>query len=87
MAKKHKAKAPPPQPIPEHRPRRIVPVLGAPYRFTPAAFYQERSAVLPGQKPVPREVDGVITYINWAHCWFKVTYKLNGYEMSQGIKF
>ena len=87
MAKKHKAKAQTLQPIPEHRHRRIVPVLGAPYRFTPAAFYQERSAVLPGQKPIPREVTGTITYINWPHSWFLVAYTINGYQMRQAIKF
>lgn len=67
--------------------RPFVPVLGAPYTFTPAAFLQEKSAVLPGQQPVPRTVTGTITYINWAHRWFLVTYKVNGIELRQGIKF
>lgn len=90
MAKKNKSK-PQPQthtaPIAEQKRRPFVPVMGAAYSFTPAAFLQERTATLPGQKPVPREVTGKITYINWAHHWFRVTYKVNGTELSQGIKF
>lgn len=65
----------------------FIPELGAPVTFTPAAFLQEKSAVLPGQQPAPRTVTGTITYINWAHSWFRVTYKVNGVELSQGIKF
>lgn len=93
MAKKNKSKPkaaaqPAPAITPAARPRRpFVPVLGAPYTFTPAAFLQEKSAVLPGQQPVPRTVTGTITYINWAHSWFRVAYKVNGVELSQGIKF
>ena len=65
----------------------FIPELGASFTFTPAAFLQEKSAVLPGQQPVPRTVTGTITYINWAHSWFRVTFKVNGVELSQGIKF
>lgn len=93
MSKKNKAKLkaaahpePPVSPV-ERKRRPFVPALGAPYSFTPAAFLQEKSAVLPGQQPVPRTVTGTITYINWAHRWFRVTYKVNGTELSQGIKF
>lgn len=65
----------------------FIPELGAPCTFTPTVFLQEKSAVLPGQQPVSRTVTGTITYINWAHGWFRVTYKVNGVELSQGIKF
>ena len=93
MSKKNKAKPKaadhPKSPAPqvEQKRRPFVPALGAPYSFTPAAFLQEKSALLPGQQPVPRPVTGTITYINWAHRWFRVTYKVNGTELSQGIKF
>ena len=93
MSKKKKAKAaaavqPAPTAVPVVRRRRpFVPELGAPYTFTPAAFLQEKSAMLPGQKPIPRAVTGTIAYINWPHRWFRVTYTVNGVELSQGIKF
>lgn len=92
MSKKNKSKSKAAQPAPavtatKQQCRPFVPVLGAPCTFTPAAFLQERSAVLPGQQPVPRTVTGTITYINWAHGWFRVAYKVNGVELSQGIKF
>lgn len=92
MSKKNKSKpkaAAQPVPIitPAKQRRPFVPALGTPYTFTPAAFLQEKSAVLPGQQPVPRSVTGTITYINWTHRWFLVTYKVNGIELSQGIKF
>ena len=63
------------------------PHIGAPYRFTPAAFLREKSAMLPGQKPVPREVTGTIIHINQAHRYFTVEYEVNGYKLRQGIKF
>ena len=93
MSKKNKSKSKAAaQPAPavtttKQQRRPFVPVLGAPFTFTPAAFLQEKSAVLPGQQPVPRAVTGTITYINWAHGWFRVTYEVNGVELSQGIKF
>lgn len=65
----------------------FIPRLGAPYTFTPAAFLTETSAVLPGRKPVPREVEGKIIYINHPHCYFTVEYEVNGYKLRQSIKF
>lgn len=43
--------------------------------------------MLPGQKPVPREVTGTIIHINQAHRYFTVEYEVNGYKLRQGIKF
>ena len=61
--------------------------LGAPYHFTPAAFSGEKSAVLPGGKPVPRAVTGKIVFIHWAHRYFVVEYELNGCKLEEAIKF
>lgn len=90
MASKNKTKAHPQsrQVVPHQTPqKRFVPELGKSYTFTPAAFLQEKSATLPGQKPVPRAVTGEIIYINWAHSYFTVEYEVNGYKLRQGIKF
>ena len=61
--------------------------LGAPYHFTPAAFSGEKSAVLPGGRPVPRTVIGEIVFIHPTHRYFVVEYELNGCKLKEAIKF
>ena len=61
--------------------------LGATYTFVPSAFISESSGGLLGQKALPREVSGVISFINWTHRFFTVT--ADGYcgHLRESFKF
>lgn len=61
--------------------------IGAPYRFVPSAFMGEKSGALPGKKELPRQVTGLITYINQAHRYFVVPFEVNGYHLAESFKF
>lgn len=91
MGSKMKRTTPcPPEPQARPKPAEspgFIPRIGAPYTFTPAAFLMETTSVLPGRKPVSREVTGKIIYINHPHTYFTVEYEVNGYKLRQSIKF
>lgn len=59
-------------------------IIGAPYRFVPAAAMAEKGA---SGRYESTPVTGRIRYINRAHRYFAVEYEINGYKLQECIKF
>ena len=61
--------------------------LGAAYSFVPTAFIDVVAGWPSKHKETPRRVTGRVTYINWAHRFFVVTFDVNGCTLNESFKF
>ncbi len=62
-------------------------MLDQPVQFVPESLYHDASAVRKDRKAAYGQVAGVICYINRAHRYFTVTYKINGKSFKEGFKY